>query len=166
MDTIMDYKGYQDTDLIPDLQGWKDLNGEDFEIEDWLGFHGSPELTIAYSSVYCPDFEEYNGGVFEKDCYKPGNLINYVDKNFDGDFVRYQSFANCRDIVYLLRQTSEISANATQVEFLGNLLERIWGYQLKAEFAHLNTTVKYCGLDVNGLEEANITFWAEPKIKE
>lgn len=30
-------------------------------------------------------------------------------------------------------------------------------------FPHLDTTVKYCGLDVNYLEEANIIFWAEPK---
>ena len=121
----MEYKGYEDKDLITELPEWKKLNGKDFSIEDWLGFHGSPELTIAYSSVYCPDFEEALGGIFEKDCYRPDNLIDYVDKNFDGDFVSYQSFANCRDIVYLLRQTSEISANATQVEFLGNLLERI-----------------------------------------
>ena len=162
----MEYKGYEDKDLITELPEWKKLNGKDFSIEDWLGFHGSPELTIAYSSVYCPDFEEALGGIFEKDCYRPDNLIDYVDKNFDGDCVSYQSFANCRDIIYLLRQTCKISANATQVEFLGNLLERIWGYQLKAEFPHLNTAVKYCGLDVNSLEEANITFWVEPKIKE
>ena len=161
----MKYKGFEDTELITDLQEWKDLNGKDFEIEDWLGFHGSPELTVAYSSVYCPDFEETLGGIFEKNCYRSDNLTDYVDKNFHGDFVSYQSFANCRDIIYLLRQTCEVSANATQVEFLGNLLERIWGYQLKAEFPHLNTVVKYCGLDVNSLEAANITFWAEPKNK-
>ena len=159
----MNYKGYEDTDLITDLQGWKDLNGEDFGIEDWLGFHSTPELTIAYASVFCPDFEEVLGGIFEKNCYRPDNLIDYVDKNFDGDFARYQSSANCRDIIYLLKPSSEISVNATQVECLGHLLEKLWGCQLKAEFPHLDTTVKYCGLDVNDLEEANITFWAEPK---
>lgn len=164
MHTIMDYKGYQDTDLIPDLQGWKDLNGEDFEIEDWLlGFHSTPELTIAYTSVFCPDFEEYNGGLFFKDKYNRHTMQDDIEKHHNGDFLGYQSFTNFREVAYFMCSSAEDVLTPKQVEFMGKLLERIWGYQLKAEFPHLNPQVKYCGLEVNPLEDANVTFWAQPK---
>ena len=160
----MKYKGYEDTNLIPDLQGWKDLNGEDYGIEDWIGMHIQSNLTIGYSAIFCPEFEEVLGCIFLKNMYKDKEIVHMMDKYYEGDSVWYQSIENYRYIVDFLYFTVDEPTNPAQVEFIGKLLEKIWGYQLKAEFPHLDTVVKYYGLDINSLDEANITFWAEPKV--
>lgn len=162
----MQYHGYEDTDLIPELKEWKQLNGETFDIPDWMNVHVSPELTIGYSAIFCPEFEEVLGCIFPKNLNKGSEIINTIEKHYEGDNVWYQCIENYRYIVDFLYFTIDEPSCPKQVEFLGKLLEKLWGYQLNAEFPHLKTTVKYYGLDINSIEEANITFWAEPKNKE
>ena len=162
----MEYKGYKDTDLIPEIVAWKEQNNEHFDIEDWMQWHATPELAIGFSLMFCPEFEEYNGGVFFKGQYNRQTMDDDIEKHHNGDFLGYQSFTNFREVAYFMCSTAEDVLTPKQVEFIGKLLERIWGYQLQAEFPHLNPQVKYCGLEVNPLEDANVTFWAEPKINE
>lgn len=159
----MKYKGYQDTDLIPELVAWKEQNNEHFDIEDWMQWYATPELAIGFSLMFCPEFEEYNGGIFFKGQYNRHTMHDDIEKHHNGDFLDYQSFTNFREIAYFMCSSAEDVLTPKQVEFMGKLLERIWVYQLQAEFPHLNPQVKYCGLEVNPLEDANVTFWAQPK---
>ena len=107
-----------------------------------------------------PGFEENSGMVLFKDSYREATMQEDIEKYHDGDCRSYQALNNHRHIIEFLN-TPEKQATATQVDFFGQLLEKIWGYQLRAEFPHLDIFIEYSGLNVNGINDVNITFWAE-----
>lgn len=163
----MNYKGYKDTDLIPEISEYKNLNGEDFCIERWLSCNTTAELLIGYTTLFYPEFEEYLGGVFFAG-------IDEVKKRFNpkGDFDR-QSFENIQRLYnhrHILDLFAGSDSHATitpiQVEFIARMLCEIWAMKLKHDFPHLDTHVQVYDLGSEYLDEVQITFWAEPKASE
>ena len=158
----MNYKGYEDTDLIPELIEYKKFNSEDFSIDRWLSCNMTTELLIGFSDLLFPDFEEYLGGVFYagvEEVKKSFNPIRGFDRK---EFESLQRLYNHIHILDLfISSDSHSSITPVQVEFIGKMLCNVWGMKLKHDFPHLNIHIELYGLESEYLDEVEITFWAE-----
>lgn len=67
----MEFHGFQDINLIPELTEWKKLNGEYFSISDWAFHCITCKMFIAQASIFYPEFVESFGGVFFKSNFEP-----------------------------------------------------------------------------------------------
>lgn len=160
----MNYKGYEDTDLIPELKEYKKLNGEDFGIDRWLSCNTTTELFIGFSDLFYPEFEEYLGGVFFagiEEVKKRFNPIRGFNRN---EFEKMQRLYNHQHILdFFIGSDSHSTISPIQVEFIGKTLCNVWAMKLKQDFPHLDTRVELYDLDSEYLDDVQITFWAEPK---
>lgn len=163
----MQYHGYEDTDLIPEISEYKRLNGENFCIERWLSCNTTAELMIGYTTLFYPEFEEYLGGVFFTGIETIKKRYNPVSGVDNDKLIGLQKFYNHRHILdYFAGSDSHATITPIQVEFIGKMLCKIWGMKLKQDFPHLNTHVELFGLESEYLDEVEITFWSEPKDSE
>ena len=158
----MNYKGYEDTELIPELIEYKKLNSEDFSIDRWLSCNMTTELLIGYSDLFYPDFEEYLGGVFFANIEGIKESLNSANLKDRQEFLGLQKLYNHIHILDLfVGSDSHDSITDVQVEFIAKTLCNIWGMKLKHDFPHLDIHIEMYGLESECLDEVEITFWAE-----
>lgn len=154
---IMQYYGYKDTDLIPELKEWKKLNSDDFSLEAWSNAHSTVESFIALSSIMQPEFVEYQNGIFWKSSFEQAKqLVNENQKSSLYSFIDLQRLLNNRTVLNFIWQGEE-SVTDTQFDCVCKILVKSWTIKLKHDFPHLKTNVKL--IDDDG--DALITAWAE-----
>lgn len=153
----MQYYGYKDTDLIPELKAWKKLNGDDFSLEAWSNAYSTVESFIALASILQPEFVEYQNGVFWKNSFaKIKKSISENEKNQIYSFIELQQLLNNKNVLNFIWQSEE-SVTDTQFDCVCKILVKSWTIKLKHDFPHLKTNVKLIDDDGNTL----ITAWAE-----
>lgn len=57
------------TDQMSDFQQWKQINGDDFCLWDYLAGVSNIEVTLAFTKVFLPDFGEHEGGIFLSEAF-------------------------------------------------------------------------------------------------
>jgi len=52
------------TDKMNDFQQWKQIDGDDFSLWDYLAGVSTIEVALAFTKVFLPDFVEHEGVFF------------------------------------------------------------------------------------------------------
>ncbi|EDX77041.1 hypothetical protein MC7420_178 [Coleofasciculus chthonoplastes PCC 7420] len=52
------------TDKMSDFQQWKQANGDDFFLWDYLGGVANIEVALAFAKLFLPNVVEHEGGIF------------------------------------------------------------------------------------------------------
>lgn len=161
----MEYYGYKDIDLIPELLDWKKLNGDSFSVEEWGDAHLTPELIIGFSHIYFPKFAKFENGVFF------ANSIPNLKKQRESgewknlDTIELQYLFNHQHVLdYFVGMMGESydKISRKQLECVGKILVDIWGMKLRSDFPDLNLHIELQGLDSEGyLEDIVVVFWAK-----
>ena len=70
------------TKLIPEMQDWN--NGKGIDVESWVGCTGNFRLAIGYSTIFWPEFVEFEGYVLRKGFSVEG--LRSLEKNYAGKY--------------------------------------------------------------------------------
>lgn len=157
----MDYYGYKDTDLIPELVDWKKLNGEKFSVEDWGDFHLTPELIIGFTDFFFPKFATFQNGVFFE-----RSISNLQKQQAEGqwkdlDIIGLQYVYNHQHILDNFMGESYDKVTRQQLECVGKILVDVWGLKLRSDFPNLDIHIELQGLDSEDDLDIMVVFWAE-----
>lgn len=143
--------------LIPDLSKWN--NGAGIDIRAWLGRAGNIELAIGYSSLFWPNFVEFEGCVF---CagFSEESYRGFM-RQCKGDRRKVEAVMNHRHIFdYFSHYQSD--ATAEQVQYLGRVLKEIWQAKLAADFPRRRFEVRFDEGLFKYLNDYQLTFWQAP----
>lgn len=157
----MDFYGYKDTDLIPELSEWQRLNGENFSIAEWMQCNVTTQHCIALASLFSPSFAEYQGGIFYE------NAIAQVKDNLarrgesQQSILQLQRIYNHEHLIDLFADKETVTKQ--HLECVGKILVDLWTTILQAKFPHLDVRCELTGLDSDDLSDMIVTFWAESK---
>lgn len=119
--------------LIPEIQDWKNVNGEDFTMDDWITNEGTMSLAIGYSHVFWPDFVEHQGCIFFKNHFGLDNFNEWTRAGLR-NFAEIERVINHIHILDLFTSENQKTITQVQVLYLGRLLKDIYHTKLKALF--------------------------------
>ncbi len=134
-----------DETLVPELKEWRKHNGPDFSIDSWLACEGSISLAIGFSSVFWPDFTEYDGCVFIKSHFSEDNYKAWVSAPYIKHYAQIESVINHIHILDFFSPDKNAETKDAQIRFLGNKLCEIYRVKLKAGFPDREFIVTFNG---------------------
>ena len=122
----------EDEKLIPDLIEWRQLNGEDFSIDDWTSNEGNIKLAIGYSFIFWPDFIEHDDCVFIKDNFSLNNFNNWTNAEYIRHFAQIESVINHIHVIdFFSGDHNRNEITFAQIKFLGEKICKIYAVKLK-----------------------------------
>jgi hypothetical protein len=147
-----------DEKLIPSIKEWRNINGDDFKLYDWIIAEGDIELAIGYINLFYPDFLEFEGCVF---------LAQQFNKS------KYEKWENAvknkREIeasinhIHLLDLfgSDEVKNKITvnQIDYFGKKLREIFEMKLKKDFPTKSFCVDFYTPGNDELIDYQITFY-------
>ena len=145
-------------DLIPELKEWGDVNGHPYEPEDWLCGIGTFEHAIAYSTIFWPEFVEYDGCIIVGGAPDPDNYQSWL-RSTNGEKHRVEAVLNHLHLVDLF---SVAKATSQQLEYLGSKIQRKWLLKAQAEFPSRNIVVDFYRGNEEDLVEYQVTLFQTP----
>jgi hypothetical protein len=118
-----------DLDNLKNFQKWQEVNGADFSLWDYMFRVSKAELAIALSTLFWPDFIEYEGGVFLAQVF---NLEVYYQwkKNLDNDLTAIERVLNHQHIDDLFSGSEKVGIN--NLAYLGQVIAQMWESRLKS----------------------------------
>lgn len=153
----------EDEKLIPDLKEWRELNGNDFSIDNWTSIEGNIKLSIGYLSLFWTDFIEYNDCVFFKKRFSVENFLHWSNAKSVKNFAQIESVINHIHIIDLFSDESkrkEVSVD--QIKYLGNKMCEIYSVKLKSDFPDRQFIVRFNGDEkLENLSDYQLTFYQE-----
>ena len=142
--------------LFPDLREWND--GNDFPADAWVSSFGSVHDALLYSSLFWPDFTEFEGCLVWADS-PPENLEQWM-LTLNQDRSAVEKLVNHRHITDFFLN-SPTAPTPEQVEYLGFLLQDMWRLKLQRDFPHLPIKVEFYWHDREASDDAQITVYLE-----
>ncbi|WP_435623779.1 hypothetical protein [Flagellimonas sp.] len=148
--------------LIPELKDWKKENGDDFDLQDWVTCEGNIRLAIGYSTIFWPEFLEYDNCIFIKSHFSPDNYEEWTKSKSISDYRQIESVINHIHILDFFTFEKQNEINVEQVKYLGCILQEIYAAKLKTEFPNRKFTVTFNGKEkLEDLIEYQLTFYQE-----
>ena len=135
--------------LIPELPSWN--NGKGIKAYEWIACIGNYEHAIGYSTLFWPDYVEFEDCVFQAESFNEITVRNCL-KQTSGNKEATESVVNHLHLYDLFPNTNEPTGE--QVIYLAELLKQIWGCKLQHDFPARKFTV-----DIYGDSDLQITFW-------
>jgi hypothetical protein len=155
----------KDEKLIPDLIKWRELNGQDFTINDWTSSEGNIKLAIGYSFVFWSDFIEHEECVFIKDKFSIANFNNWKNTEYVKNFAQIESVINHIHIIdFFSGEKNRNEITFDQIKYLGERICRIYAVKLKSDFPDRQFIVTFNCEEKLELDEYTLTFYQ--KINE
>ena len=147
--------------LIPEIKKWQEINGNQFDAEDWIAIEGNIKLAIGYSFIFWPDLIEYENCVFLKshfsiETYNQWKKVDYVEY-----FSQIEYVLNHIHILDLFAEEEgkQREVSKDQIIYLGNVLREIYETKLRAQFKDKAFVVTFNGNDqINDLYDYELSF--------
>ncbi|MFI5131559.1 MAG: hypothetical protein ACHQFX_16270 [Chitinophagales bacterium] len=136
--------------LIPEIKEWQSVNGQKFDVDDWIAIEGNIKLAIGYSSIYWPDFIEYEDCVFLKSHFSLDGFNQWRNVDYVKYFSQIEYVINHIHILDLFAPENQQEITKDQIIYLGEILREIYETKLTAQFENRQFTVTF-----NGKEEVN-----------
>jgi hypothetical protein len=151
---------HKDNFLIPEsmqaeLAEWN--NGKGIDLESWVGCSGNFRLAVGYTTIFWPEFVEFEGYIlrkgfsveslrgFESQNGTTPKTVEWVMNHIHIDGIQY---ASCEDI------------SKDKILLLGNALKEIYQAKLNWLFPEKPCTVEfYVPEQEDNLEDYQISFW-------
>ena len=127
-------------------------------MDDWLNTFGSVPKAIAYSTLFWPEFVEYEGCLLWSEA-SPTSFDNWM-VSLEGDKTRVELVMNHRHITDFFLNTPE-QPTPEQIEYLGKLLQQIWTMKLQNDFPLSGVRVEFYWHDREADEDAQITVYCQ-----
>ena len=151
----------EDEKLIPDLKEWRELNGNDFSIDDWTSMEGNIKLSIGYLSLFWTDFIEYDDCVLFKKHFSIDNFLHWSNAESVEYFAQIESVINHIHIIDLFsdeNKRKEISVD--QIKYIGNKMCEIYLVKLKSDFPDRQFIIRFNGDEnLGNLSDYQLTFY-------
>ena len=114
--------------LIPEIKDWQKHNGDKFDVEDWIAIEGNIKLAIGYTSIFWPDFIEYENCVFLKSHFSIENYNEWKNVAYVEYFSQIEYVLNHIHILDLFaeKQGKQLEISKDQIIYLGNVLREIY----------------------------------------
>jgi hypothetical protein len=135
--------------LIPELSSWN--NGKGINAYAWINSIGNYEHAIGYSTLFWPDFIEFEDCVFQAEPFNEITVRNCL-KQTSGNKQATEKVINHLHLYYLFPNINEPTVE--QVIYLAELLKQIWECKLQRDFPARRFTV-----DIFDDSDLQITFW-------
>jgi len=136
--------------LIPELAEWN--NGDEIDIENWIDCIGNFKHAIAYSTIFWPDFIEFEDCVFKAQHFNEANVLNWL-KHTSGDKQATEKVVNHLHLDDLFPNAEDTTDE--QEEYLANIIKEMWEMKLERDFPNRNFEV----ILINDEFELQITFY-------
>lgn len=116
------------TEQLLNFQQWKQANGNDFSIFDYLFGVANVEVAIAFSKLFWPDFVEYKGGIFWTEAFNIEIYQQWKEK-LGNDINAIERMMNHHHIDDLLPGAEKVGID--NLYYLGNTIAQMWSSRLK-----------------------------------
>ena len=143
--------------LFPELRDWNE--GKGITVSDWMNTIGNIPAAIAYSTLFWPEFVEYKGCILWSDA-DPANFEDWLT-SLNGDRTRVEIVVNHRHITDFFLNDEAGKDSPDQVEYLGNLLQKIWTLKLQNDFPLSDVRVEFYWNDREATDDAQITVYCQ-----
>lgn len=145
--------------MIEELSLWN--NGKGIDLESWVGCEGSFSLAVGYTSIFCPNFVEYGGYIFQAE---------EVDENLISAVKRWESSNGTtrQGVEWVINHLhiSDIQHNACEdiskdkLLVIGRALKKIYEAMLSFQFPERPCVVEFqIPEDEDNLDSYQISFW-------
>lgn len=149
--------------LIPELKNWKKDNGESFGIEDWIACEGDIKLAIGFSTVFWPEFIEFEGCIMRANSFDEGNFNDWKKAEYIENMRQIELVINHIHLVDLFSWEKQQNINVDQIRHLGRRLKNMLEAKLKFDFPTYEFEVEFNGdIDFEDLYDYEVTF-SQPK---
>ena len=153
----------EDERLIPDLKEWREINGNDFSVDNWTSIEGNIQLSIGYLSLFWTDFVEFDGCVFAKRRFSIDNFNSWVDAKSVENFAQIERVINHIHLIELFwNEAKRKEITFDQIKHVGEKMREIYSVKLKADFPDKHFIVEFNGnKKLENLSEYQLTFYQE-----
>jgi hypothetical protein len=137
------------------LAAWN--NGKGIDLESWIGCEGNFSLAVGYTTIFWPDFVEFDGYILRNGFSEES--LRAFEKREASNRKSVESLMNhlhIADVQYL----GCADASADKLLLLGKVLEEIYQAKLQWQFPDKPCTVHlFIPDDPEKLTEYQISFW-------
>lgn len=124
--------------------------------EDWLNIYGSIPNALIYSSLFWPEFVEFEGCILRHDA-SPDLFFEWME-TLQGNRMAVEGVINHVHIKDLFLNAPEIPTDE-QIDYLGHLLGDMWLLKLRRDYPHFNVQVDFRWDDPEASDTAQITVY-------
>ncbi|WP_425146657.1 hypothetical protein [Deinococcus sp.] len=142
--------------LFPELRDWNE--GKGITVSDWMNTIGNIPAAIAYSTLFWPEFVEYESCIFWSN-FSPNSFDAWM-KMLNGNKTRVEAVINHRHITDFFLNAEE-KPSLEQIEYLGELLRKIWTLKLQNDFPLSDVRVEFYWNDREATDDAQITVYCQ-----
>jgi hypothetical protein len=141
--------------LIPELKDWN--NGAGIDIGSWIGCAGNFELAIGYSTIFWPQFVEFEGYVL-REGFSIESLRSFESGSCKGRRSSVEAAMNHLHVADIQHYGCE-GANRERLVYLGRVLREIYTVKLSWQFPDRNFEVSFDDSNVDTLDGYQLTFF-------
>ncbi len=141
--------------MTASLAAWN--NGKGIDLESWIGCEGNFSLAVGYTTIFWPDFVEFDGYIL-RDGFSEESLRAF-EKQEAGDRKSVESLMNHLHIADV-QHFGCPDASADKLLLLGKVLKEVYQAKLQWQFPDKPCTVElFIPDDPENLTEYQISFW-------
>ncbi|MFB2833384.1 hypothetical protein [Floridanema evergladense] len=118
-----------------DFQQWKQANGDEFSLWDYLFGVANAEIAIAFTKLFLPDIIEHEGGIFLAQAFNK-EIYEQWKAKLGNDITAIEKVMNHQHIDDLLPGTEKVGID--NLYYLGNALSQMWTSRLKSLYPERN----------------------------
>lgn len=138
--------------LIPEMRKWN--SGAGIDVRSWIGASGNFELLIGYSTIFWPEFVEFEGYVLRAG-FSIESLRGF-ERSCNGDRRRVEGVMNHLHIADI--HCAPDSITKEQVIYIGRILREIYRAKLAWQFPSKRFEVHFDDSNSECLADYEITF--------
>lgn len=147
-------------DEQPDIKELEDYylwhQGSGLKLKSYADFAATPDVLIAISKVFFPDFIEYKGAVIMGWRFSHENFDMWYSK-FDGNIREIEVMLNTIEILGELFPNAMQSQNYHNIKYLGMKLAFSWECELRRQFP--SKLFKVIGEKSSQGDDFILSFW-------
>ena len=140
-------------ELIPEMRDWN--NGAGIGVEAWIGCEGSFRMAVGYSTIFWPEFVEFERYVLRAGFSVDG--LRGFERQCGGDRRRIETVMNHLHIADIHYQGCE-DITRERLVYMGGVLSEIYRAKLAWQFPSKRFEVRFYDSPVEHLTDYELTF--------
>ncbi|MCL1465277.1 hypothetical protein [Argonema galeatum] len=117
-----------DKEQLIEFQQWKEANGYDFSLWDFLFGVANIEIALAFTQLFWPDFVEHQGGIFLTEAFDLEIYQQWKEK-LGNDINAIERVMNHQHIDDILPGAEKVGID--NLYYLGDTIAQMWSSRLK-----------------------------------
>lgn len=142
--------------LFPELKEWN--SGRGIRPIDWVSAFGSMPDALLYSSIFWPNFMEFEGCLIFSSADL--SIFQQWKESLNDNKMAIEKMMNHCHLTDFFPNSQKEPTNE-QIVYFGNLLKEMWLCKLKQDFPHLPVRVEFYWQNSEATEDAQITVYLE-----